>query len=340
MIWLPNENNDPAFNLAAEEYILSQLRPADDVLFFFIDRPSIIVGRHQNTAEEINAEFVRENEIQVVRRLSGGGAVYHDFGNLCFSFIFPDASKPAPDFETFTAPIVQAFNRLGVPAMLSGRNDLLADGAKFSGNAYYHNQSGSVCHGTLLFDSDLGVLTRALQPRPEKMSLKGIQSVRSRVLNLRDRWLQEIPDVKALRQKIVDYMAETQPSFTEMQVTTNDLNRIEALADARYRRDSWNYGESPKYNRRVQQRFPFGTVDARLWIDQGSIVEMRLFGDFFSAADPVKIERALAGVKFESTALAATLQAVEFETVFPSLTADLFSEFLLQGKLEDAATEK
>ena len=329
MIWIPNDNNDPTFNLAAEEYILSELRPAEEILFFFIDQPSIIVGRHQNTREEINPDFVRDHGIQVVRRLSGGGAVYHDFGNLCFSFIFPDTKRPVPDFARFTAPIVATLNRLGIPAQLSGRNDITVDGAKISGNAYYHNQFGSVCHGTLLFDSDLGMLSQALRPHQEKIAAKGIQSVRSRVLNLREKYLPEMHDVQALREKIIAYMADTRSDFSCFNLTEADLERIHSLAEKRYRSDAWNYGESPKYNHRSRQRFPFGEIDARLWVEDGIIHEIRFFGDFFTPDNPAEIESVLSNVSFEREAITKALQQSDLENTFPNLSLAEFTDFLI-----------
>ena len=149
-----------------EQYILSGLNLDEEILFFFIDRPSIIVGRHQNTIDEINLDYVKAQDIQVVRRLSGGGSVYHDLGNLCFSFILPFPNQPVPDFSSFTEPVIRALRTMGVPAEKSGRNDILVEGAKISGNAYYHNKFGTVCHGTLLFNTDLTVLARALNPKP------------------------------------------------------------------------------------------------------------------------------------------------------------------------------
>lgn len=327
MIWIPNENTDPALNLAAEEIILSSLNFKEETLFFYINEPSIIIGRHQNTQEEINAEFVREQRIHIVRRLSGGGAVYHDFGNLCYSFIYPFPDRLTPDFALFTAPIVRALQNLGVPAELSGRNDILVDGAKISGNAYYHNRFGSVCHGTLLFDSDMGMLDRALRPKPEKIERKGVRSVRSRVTNLKD-YLPDMKDVKELRQAILHSISQTQPDFKEFQLGEKDILKIESLAESRYRSDRWNFGKSPKYNYQVRKQFSFGEVDARLWVEENCIREIQFFGDFFSSEDPESLSKKLIGIPFEFQPIAQVAQQSGVEKIFPGISTTEFAEFL------------
>ena len=180
---------EPAFNLASEEYMLNTSQ--DDICMLWRNSPAVIIGRYQNAYAEINLPFVRENHISVIRRLTGGGAVFHDLGNLNFTFI-SDGKRSALDFARFTEPIVQALQNLGLQASLSGRNDLTLDGLKFSGNAqcvYTVKGDGApryktMHHGTLLFHADLSRLTGALCADPEKIQSKGITSVRSRVTNL------------------------------------------------------------------------------------------------------------------------------------------------------------
>ena len=226
-----------------EQYILSGLNLDEEILFFFIDRPSIIVGRHQNTIDEINLDYVKAQDIQVVRRLSGGGSVYHDLGNLCFSFILPFPNQPVPDFSSFTEPVIRALRTMGVPAEKSGRNDILVEGAKISGNAYYHNKFGTVCHGTLLFNTDLTVLARALNPKPEKLSAKGVQSVRSRVTNLNG-YLPGIKTTVEFRERLLSEIARDAKTI---ELNGADLANAEGIADERYRNPLWTFGTSPKY---------------------------------------------------------------------------------------------
>lgn len=166
--------NDPRINLAFEEYVLKHLNitSEDQYLLFYINKPSIIIGRNQNTIEEINKDYVEDNDIQVVRRLSGGGAVYHDEGNLNFSFLAKDEGDSFSNFKKFTQPVVDALNKLGVPAELTGRNDLTADGKKISGNAQFTTKGKMFSHGTLMFDSEVENVVRSLKVKSEKIILK------------------------------------------------------------------------------------------------------------------------------------------------------------------------
>ena len=184
MIFVPNENHDPRINLAIEQYLLQEMPLDEPILLFYINEPSIIIGRNQNTLEEINRDYVEENGIHVVRRLSGGGAVYHDFGNLNFSFIMPDDGDSFRDFAKVTQPIIQALHELGVAgAELKGRNDLVIDGMKFSGNAMYATNGRMFAHGTIMFDSDINEVVNALKVKKDKIdpfSCNEYQTISSR----------------------------------------------------------------------------------------------------------------------------------------------------------------
>src|SRR5690625_4717003 len=175
---------EPAINLAIEEYILNNFGEKDTYLLFYINEPSIIIGRNQNSVEEINTDYVEENNIKVIRRLSGGGAVYHDEGNLNFSFITKDDGESFHNFEKFTKPVVEALNKIGITAELIGRNDLLVEGRKISGNAQFSTKGRMFSHGTLMFDSDVEHVVSALNVQAEKIESKGIKSIRSRVANI------------------------------------------------------------------------------------------------------------------------------------------------------------
>jgi len=330
MRFIPNENTDPAVNLAMEEYILSGMDLQENVLFFFIDKPSIIVGRHQNTHDEINESYVNTHNIQVVRRLSGGGAVYHDFGNLCYSFIIPHDQKQMTDFHTFTMPVVNALRNLGAPVALSGRNDLLLNGLKISGNAYYHNQFGSVCHGTLLFDSDLSILAQALKVQPEKFQNKGIQSVRSRVTNLKP-FLPQFINIYAFREALLHEIIGKSEDICKTEFTASDLHKIDTIAKERYRTWEWNYGKSPIYNIHCKRRFQIGNVEVFLQTTDGIIQEIHLFGDFFTPEDPYQIEKELTGIPYESESLYRHLNRINFEKIFSGISTGEFVSFLTKS---------
>ena len=312
-----------------EEYILTASGISEPVLFFYVNAPSVIIGRHQNTIEEINTDFVREHHIRVVRRCSGGGAVYHDLGNLNYSLIRPGDPKTTGDFSILLTPILNALHDLGLPAQLGGRNDLLLDGAKFSGNAYYHNRHGSVTHGTLLFDSDLSILSQCLRPNPEKLSSKGIRSVRSRVCCIKDA-LPEIHNVDELRTAIIKRFSAAE-KLAVRNFTEEDLAVIENIANRRYRNDRWNYGESPAYTIRRQIRQPGGWIDFRADVRDDVIRSARFFGDFFSLAEIDELESALTGIRWDPGVVAERLRQQNWSGCFPDLPVGSFIQSIFTG---------
>ena len=329
MITIPNKNHDPALNLAMEEYILTGMGLREPVLFFYVNSPSIIIGRHQNTIDEINLDFVREHEIQIVRRCSGGGAVYHDLGNLNYSLIRPGDTKASCDFSDLLDPILGALHALGLPAERSGRNDLTIDGMKFSGNAYYHNRHGSVIHGTLLFDSDLSMLSKSLRPQPEKLSTKGIASVRSRVTCLKA-YLPHINDTGELESAILSYFAKAEEISTRS-FSGSDEKEIQKLAAERYRNDTWTFGESPAYNVRRLINQPGGWIDFRADVRNGTITEARFFGDYFTSGEIQELEDALSGTSWKEEELSAALKKGGWEQFFPGLQLEEFINLVINS---------
>lgn len=327
MISIPNTNNDPALNLAMEEYILTGMGLSEPVLFFYVNSSSIIIGRHQNTIDEIDLEFVREHDIQIVRRCSGGGAVYHDLGNLNYSLIRPGDIKASSDFSDLLDPILGALHALGLPAERSGRNDLTIDGMKFSGNAYYHNRHGSVIHGTLLFDSDLSMLSKSLRPQPEKLSAKGISSVRSRVTCLKP-YLPQINNIRELESAILRYFEKNSDITTRIFSKSDELE-IQKLADSRYRNDAWTYGESPSFNIRRLINQPGGWIDFRADVRDGTISYARFFGDYFTSGETGELEAAIAGIPWSKERLTSALQKAGWQQFFPELPLESFISQIL-----------
>lgn len=323
MYFIPNENRDPTLNLAMEQYILTEMGLDEETLFFFIDRPSIIVGRHQNTLDEVNLDYVKERRIQIVRRLSGGGAVYHDLGNLCFSFILPFPDRPVPDFSTFTEPVVRALRKMGVAAEKSGRNDILVEGAKISGSAYYRNKFGTVCHGTLLFNTDLAVLAKALNPKPEKLQAKGVQSVRSRVTNL----IEYLPGVKDTVEFRENLIAEIAGDAKTIELSADDLANVGKIADDRYRNPLWVFGTSPKFNLKRTRRFPIGEIDLHLQVEGNRIRDAFFYGDFFTSREIDPIVSALRQTPLETGPIADALKKIGWEDYFPTVPIEEFAAF-------------
>lgn len=319
MIFVDNQGNtDPSLNLAAEEYLLRQVLPGEDILLFYINEPSIIIGRNQNTLEEINQAYVEANHIHVVRRLSGGGAVYHDLGNLNFSFINPNTPDNVLNFQKFTAPVIRSLREMGVPAELSGRNDILVDGRKISGNAQYIAGKRMVSHGTLLFNSDLSRVSEALNVKQSKIASKGIKSVRSRVANISE-FLIEPMDIGAFRTRLL-YSLFEEGRLQEYRLTGSDWQAIHALADERYRRWDWNYGRSPDFNIQKTRRFAGGEIDARIDVQGGFIQQVKFYGDFFGQGDPAELEARLAGLRYTSADLSRALLDVDVSRYFSGLT--------------------
>ena len=308
---------DPAFNLAAEEYVFEKLpRDAMYVMLWQNDN-AIIVGKHQNTLAQINEAFVRETGIKVVRRLSGGGAVYHDMGNLNYTII-ADGDGDL-DFGRFCRIVLDALARVGVKGELNGRNDMTIDGKKFSGNAQYAKQGRVMHHGTILFDSDSSVLAGALQVDEAKIKAKGVKSVRSRVTNVRPHLPKDMP-LKQFKKVLLGSIL-TQFPGEEYVFTPEDLAEIEKLS-LRYRDWEWNYGKSPACDLVRKQRVEgCGTVEAYLSLDQGRIQQLQFRGDFFSAREPEGLAQRLVGLPLERQALAAVLLAEDVGSFFMGLDA-------------------
>lgn len=308
---------DPTLNLALEEYVLRHKPADDDCLLFYVNAPSIIIGRNQNTIEEINSGVVDARGITVVRRISGGGAVYHDIGNLNFSFITPFEKGRFNRYDHFTRPVISTLHALGVPAELGGRNDILADGRKISGNAQFATATRMFSHGTLLFDSNLDDVTDALRPKPGKVESKGVKSIRSRVANISE-FVRDPITVGELRERILEEIFGTRDraAIPSIEITDEDWVRIRELRAARYANHAWNYGENPKCNIQRTKRFPAGEVDARIDVQKGCIAHIRFFGDYMGRLDVATLETLLTGVAYDAPSITAALSPVDVRDYF------------------------
>ena len=330
MLYVPNNySNNPQMNLAIEEYLLRREDITDDILLFYINKPSIIIGRNQNTTEEINTTYVEENDIQVVRRLSGGGAVYHDLGNLNFSFITNKSEENIQNFKKFTKPVIEALARLGVEAQLSGRNDILVNGAKISGNAQFNAKSRMFSHGTLLYNANLSNVAKALSVKPSKIESKGVKSVRSRVANIAEflpDHLNNLPTTE-FRDMIRDTLLESSTNHTYT-LTDEDWTGIHKLMSHRYKNWDWNYGKSPKSNVTKENRFPFGEIVAKMDIDKGIIQAIKIYGDFLGNGDIADLETCLTAQPYQPEAMLTALSDLQVAPYFNGLTNKEFVEFL------------
>lgn len=300
-------STDPAVNLAAEEWLLRQTD--QDVFMLWRNAPSVIVGRNQNTRGQVNEDFVRERRIPVVRRLTGGGAVFHDLGNVNYTFIRLGQTDRDIDFRRFTAPIIEALATLGVTCTFEGRNDLAIAGLKISGNAQFMLHDRVLHHGTLLFSAVMADLSGALRLEPVKYRDKAVQSIPKRVTNI----AAHLPEPMAVTAFMDHVMAHVCPgaSRSDLTLTADEAAGAAGLAESRYRSDAWNFGASPAYALTRTTRTPGGLVEAHLDVSGGVIRAARLLGDYFGRRDVAELEAALVGCRHDRVALAERLGEME-----------------------------
>lgn len=328
MIFIDNEgNNNPYLNIALDEYCLRNFEHGQDYLLFYINAPSIIIGRNQNTLEEINDAYVKEHDIKIVRRISGGGAVYHDLNNLNFSFQTDYDRQSLNNFRKFTKPVIKVLNKMGVEAELKGRNDIVVDDKKISGNAQYSTGKRMLSHGTLLFDTDMNEVTNALDVKMNKIESKGHKSVRSRVGNIIN-YLDEPMDVTIFRSKLLEGLYENQDSFETYHLTEEEWKEVHQLKDEKFATWDWNFGKSPKFNIQRTRRFPVGEIDLRIDVEDGQIKHVKIYGDFFGNAPIEKLENHLVGSRYNRDELEQVLQPVEIENYFGDLPKSDFLDLI------------
>ncbi|MCG6188039.1 lipoate--protein ligase [Maribellus maritimus] len=321
MLIIDSPSNNAYFNIASEEFLL-QKYPDEEIFLLYVNAPSIIVGRFQNTLAEINLDYVQENKIKVVRRLSGGGAVYHDLGNLNFSFHAPMGDDDFSDFSKFTQPVIDLLNKLDVPANLEGRNDLLVDGKKFSGNAKLARNGKIVQHGTILLNSEMKVLSEALKINPLKFKDKAVKSARARVTNLID-YLPDETTVESFKTLLItQILEENQPNSGIHQLTQEELEGIKKLADEKYSTWGWNFGVSPAYNFNKAIKVPAGFIEAHLDVKKGTIQKAKIFGDFFASKPIEELEEKFGGEKHETENIQKILSSVNLSEYFGNVTLD------------------
>lgn len=329
MLYVRNNSTNPYFNIALEEYILKKSLSTDKTfVILYINNPAIIIGKHQNTIEEINKDYVDEKDIKVVRRMSGGGAVYHDEGNLNFTYIIKTGKEDVSNFKKFTLPIIKALDKMGIKAELSGRNDLTIDGKKFSGNAQYYHKNRLLHHGTLLFNSHMENLAKALNVKKEKIQSKGIKSVRSRVTNISE-YLPIKGTIEEFRELLLKYLFENQEIINEYQLTDEDIDKVNQLVGEKYDTWDWNWGESPAFDIQKSYRFPIGLIDVRLNVSKGFITDCKIYGDFFASENIEDLERMLVGKRYRKEDLYLALNKVQINQYFGNITKEDFINIII-----------
>lgn len=327
MIYVENNSMEAAFSFAMEYYFIKEKDLGGDVFSFWRTEPTLMIGRYQITAAEINEVYAKEKGIKVVRRLSGGGTIYTDPRGWQFTFITRDKEHVDEGFRKFTAPILDALHNLGIQANLSDRNDLLIDGRKFSGNAQYRDKNCVLHHGSLLFDTDLEELVRSITVADDKIISKGIQSIRQRVTNISEHMSKKIDPLIFRDLMLKNILGEKDTTYI---LTEEDIKNINTITDSMFRTWEWNYGESPDYQVTKSRRFGGGKLEVRLNLADGRITDCRLLGDFFFYGEIGVLEKSLVGCPLRGeeirTALAAALQGSSFFMI----TLDELVECIMQ----------
>ena len=328
MLLINNTNTNAYFNLAMEEYFLKNTN--EDIFLLWQNENSIIVGKNQNTLSEINYDYVKENNIKVVRRLSGGGAVFHDLGNINFTFISCNDNSFS-DFKKFTMPIVDALKELNVHTEFSGRNDLLIDGQKFSGNAQYNYKNKVMHHGTLLFSSEINNLSNALKVKPSKFQGKSVKSVKSRVTNISSH-LDKKMTVLEFKDYLMDFINKRDENSHFYELNYKDIESINKLVEEKYSTWEWNFGYSPKYSLNNELKYPGGNVEFSLDVHDGLIKDIKFFGDFFGKEDISFIENKLRNVKHNEYSIKSTLEDVDINNYFLNCNIDILVSGIMGAK--------
>lgn len=317
--YMETGSTDPAYNLAFEEYVLKN-RAEGNYLLLWQNANAVIVGRNQNALEEINRDFIDRHGIRVVRRNTGGGAVYHDLGNLNYSFITDiDANADAAK-SRFTDPIVGALRSLGLDAEATGRNDIVVSGQKVSGTAQHRWGNRILHHGTLLFDSDPGMIAGSLNPDPSKFQSKSIKSVRSRVGNIRS-FLSPDWDMPRFWEYLKTSLAD---SIIPVQPSPGELDAITQLKAEKYDTWQWNFGSSPKFDSDIRRRFPGGSLQIQLSVTRGAINAIGIHGDFLSLTPPDQLIRALTGCAYQEDAIGEAIRDLPLSDCLGSITKEEF----------------
>lgn len=324
MFWVDNTSLDPTFNLALEEVLLQTVEPGHPGFgILWQNAPTVVAGRFQNVLQEVDMEQIRTRKIHVVRRMTGGGTVYHDAGTLNYTFIhYLDKVGSLPSFNQSGQPIAEALRGLGLPVIFSGRNDLMLADCKVAGVAHCRLRDRYLHHGCLLISSDLDVLGTVLKPDPEKFLSKGVASVRSRVTNLNEH--AEI-DVASVRAAILNHCKAqiiTLPAKLAAQAM--------ALRESKYTSDDWTFGASPPFSECKRRRFAWGKLEAMLDVKNGHIVGCRFFGDVFG--NLAGLEELLVGARYTHAALKELLTANQADNFIDGCRTEELLNFLTPGQ--------
>ncbi|MEA4805709.1 lipoate--protein ligase [Acetobacterium wieringae] len=325
MIYIENDSTDPFFNFALEYYLITEKNlPEDQIFIFWRTEPTLMVGKYQNTIEEINQNYAKENGIKVVRRITGGGTIYTDMGGWQFSFITRGQSDTI-DFSKYISPVIEGLKKLDVPAEFNSRNDLVIQGKKFSGNAQCMLNGYTLHHGSLLFSTDFEQMVKCLTVDDYKIISKGIKSVKERVTNISDHLTKPI-DTDTFKKLMVDSIM--QGSKEHYQLTDTDLARIKAIAKEKFASWEWNYGKSPKFNITKTGRFDGGKMEFKLDVNKGKITDCHIYGDFFGTMDISVLSNALIGAAYEKESIKKAIAQSDIKQGFYNINVDELADII------------
>ena len=321
MRYLRNESTDPYFNMAFDEYALEQLTLDEPIFYLWQNRPAVIIGVNQDVYAEVNLDYLRDNSIALVRRVTGGGAVYHDLGNLNYTIVGRSADLNR-DYPEYTQYMLHALQTLGVEAELSGRNDILVNGRKVSGYAKRVYKDRLMVHGSLMYDVNLSILENALNPPAEKLKVKGVSSVRSRVDNL-NKYLRDVADITDFRIHLERFLSRGYRDV-EIRLSEKQLREISFVARTKFSTDEWNYRRLVEKKEGVplivrKARLACGMIEARLHVSDGIIVACHFGGDFIGGLLPSGLEDTLVGRRYEREVLWECLKEVDVQLYFDGL---------------------
>lgn len=320
MRFLKNPRTNPYMNLALDEYAMKHIDVGEDYFFIWQNEPSVIIGKNQNAMQEVNQAFIDENNIHVARRVSGGGAVYHDFGNLNFTFIIGVDDPGKVNYKKYVQPIIDALKVMGVDAEASGRNDILIDGLKISGNAQRMAGGKLMHHGTLIYDVNLEDMVQALNVDPDKIVSKGVKSVRSRVTTIKE----HLPKGTTIEDfwNELHYYLSNKGQDKEILLSQKDLENIKHEADTRFSTWEWNYGYSPEFNLKNSKRFTGGRIEVLMEVNEGMIESIRFMGDYLGLRDVAEVEEKLVGVRFKTSDVVQVLSEFNLKLYFGGIGLD------------------
>lgn len=326
MRFLKNNHTDPCYNMAFDEFCLENLELDEPVFYLWQNRPSVIIGANQTVNTEVNLEYLKEKNISLARRVTGGGAVYHDWGNLNYTIV-GKSDNLERDYPEYNLQVIKALQTMGIPAILSGRNDILIEGKKVSGYAKRVCKSRLMVHGTLMFDVDLDVLEQVLCPPLTKLQSKGIASVRSRVTNIKQ-YLSDTTDIISFKNRLEDMMSN---HYTDKEYALNasHLDKIQKLADDKFSKWEWIYGHSPQATLRNSAHLSCGTIEVSLIIKENRIAACQFRGDYLGNLPTAVLEKSLIDTPYVYENIVGCLSEFDISQYFDKVSSQEVANLIM-----------